>query len=92
MTDEKTDWNRVARVTALRNRLKRQHEMICGVLLTLSYRPGFDDEGSMAQHLLNLLGTVAWWESLPDPSDKMIEQVNKALDMVVIEKVTEVRP
>lgn len=78
---------RTERVAALRARLERQHERLVGILTAMSGRG--EEEGGVADHLFRALGIVAFWQTLPDPSDSMIDQVNRALDMMRIEKLVD---
>jgi hypothetical protein len=73
------------RVAALRARLERQHEMLVGVLWAM----GNKVDGDVGDHLFRLLGIVAFWQTLPDPSPPMIDQVNRSLDMLRIEKIVD---
>lgn len=76
------------RVAALRARLERQHEMLVGLIRVLS--PA--EEESIGDHLFRALGIVAFWQALPCPGAAMVDQVNRALDQMRIEKVQERTP
>lgn len=78
-------------VAHLRARLDAKRDELLKALNAMSAAGVIDTADSVSDCLFRLLGIVTFWQTLPDPSEKMIADVNRALDMVSIKVVAAAR-